>query len=310
MRIITYASLIFTVNLYIVVSFVHNIRYQNKVLHMNINGYLDSVSSATTSIIFSVSAILSAIPLSVLSDKILQNGTARIEAIANIKITDEYGEVFAYISRPNVTKINDTRPVVFLVHQFFGLRPRDAELCDELARLGYIAVAPDCYQGNNTGLIPRAISLVSKAAYDDDFELPLRDFHRVSKYLQKQSWADMSSICVCGFCFGGGVALRYANRYPENIKACGIFYGKPIKSIDKLRTKVYGVFGSRDRQFPPTIVDAFETLLRSKNLEVEFRRYDGQNHAFIDDLACIKRGGDASDAWTGWIDILRKEIPV
>lgn len=46
----------------------------------------------------------------------------------------------------------EPRPVFFLTHQFFGLRPRDTELCDELARLGYVAVAPDCFKGQTTGV--------------------------------------------------------------------------------------------------------------------------------------------------------------
>lgn len=48
--------------------------------------------------------------------------------------------------------MTEPRPVFFLTHQFFGLRPRDTELCDELARLGYVAVAPDCFKGQTTGV--------------------------------------------------------------------------------------------------------------------------------------------------------------
>lgn len=297
---------VFIVNyhLHFVLSHVHHLSLRSNRAYTSMMG--DSLANIIP--ILSIgSAAVSTIPLSMAIDKYMQNGTSRIKTIANTEIVDEYGEVYAYISRPSSSNISP-RPVVFLVHQFFGLRQRDTELCDELSRLGYVAVAPDCYQGNNTGLIPRAISLVSKAAYNDDFELPLRDFHRVVQYLKEQSWADMSNICICGFCFGGGVALRYANKYPENIKACGIFYGKPIKAIDKLQAKIYGVYGSQDRQFTPSMIDSFENLLRLKNIDVQIRRYEGQAHAFIEDLDCIKNGGDAGDAWSGWIDLLRNEL--
>jgi dienelactone hydrolase len=56
-----------------------------------------------------------------------------------------------------VSGMTEPRPVFFLTHQFFGLRPRDTELCDELARLGYVAVAPDCFKGQTTGVYGCAI---------------------------------------------------------------------------------------------------------------------------------------------------------
>ena len=52
---------------------------------------------------------------------------------------------------------------MILVHQFFGLRRREIDLCDALAAEGYVAVAPDTFEGASTGWVPRAISLVAKA---------------------------------------------------------------------------------------------------------------------------------------------------
>jgi len=257
------------------------------------------------------SGALSIIPLSIIIDSVFQQGNKRIEKISNTKIVDQYNrEVFAYISLPeNATLCNEKFPVVILVHQFFGLRPRDTELCDELARLGYVAVAPDCYQGNTTALIPRAIYLVKNAAFKDDWNLPLTDMDRVVNYLSKQPYVNTSKIAVCGFCFGGGVALRYADTHPDKgIQACGVFYGKPISKISGLNSRVYGVFGERDRQFPPAMVDSFEKLLVGAGLTVEFRRYRGKAHAFIEDLNCIKKGGDAGDAWSGWISFLKDSL--
>ena len=231
----------------------------------------------------------------------------RIKTIANLEIKDDLGSVFAYIARPaSESKLGLKRPVVFLVHQFFGLRRRDTELADELARLGYIAVCPDCYQANTTPLIPRAISLVKNAAFNNDWELPLRDLKRVLDFIvNNEEQADITRMALSGFCFGGGVALRFADIYPAyRFKAVGVFYGKPIKSITSLAAPVYGVFGDRDRQFGPAMVAEFESLLSSRAIPVEIRRYQDQAHAFIEDLACIRRGGDALDAWDGWLRFL------
>lgn len=255
-------------------------------------------------------ALFTSLPLSIIIDSKLQEGTTRISKIANTKIEDSTGEMFCYIARP-AGEENTKYPVVYLVHQFFGLRPRDTELCDELARCGFIAVAPDCYQGNTTGLIPRAINLVKGAAFNDDWKLPLRDFHRVVEYMRTQPDADTTRSAVSGFCFGGGVALRYAETYPSSdIKAVGVFYGKPTPTLDQLdpNTSVYGVFGGKDRQFPPAVVDDFDNLLQSKGIETEIRRYPDKDHAFIKDLECIRTEKDSGDAWTGWLNILERRL--
>jgi len=199
---------------------------------------------------------------------------------------------------------------------------RDTELCDELAKAGYLAVAPDCFQGNTTAVIPRAISFVAKAAYEDDWELPLRDLERTVAHLQLHcaEWADTQRIVVAGFCFGGGLALRFADKFPEKVKACAVFYGKPVTSLDGFRANFYGVYGSNDRQFRPPAVDSLEALLKSSSggaggsdaaaaREVEIRRYAGQAHAFVEDLACIRRGGDAGDAWAGFMHFLERNCP-
>ena len=137
-----------------------------------------------------VGGLASLIPMSIPIDKALQNGVSRIKKIANYRIEGSDGDVFTYFARPKTSITSKKRPVVILVHQFFGLKERDTELCDELAKSGYFAIAPDCFQGNTTSVIPRAISFVTRAAYKDDWELPLRDMHRVISFLEKNcsSW--------------------------------------------------------------------------------------------------------------------------
>ena len=72
----------------------------------------------------------------------------------------------------------------------------------------------------------------------------------------------------------------------------------------------YGVFGDKDRQFPPAAVTNLETLLKQiPNTSVDIRRYEGQSHAFVENLEAIKRGGDAGDAWSGFMSFLQKKIP-
>lgn len=259
-------------------------------------------------------SILAVIPASIPMDIVMQNGYSRISDIANYRFVDREGPLYAYVAQPKTSTTSVKRPVVVLIHQFFGLRERDVQLCEELAANGYLAIAPDCFQGNTTSVIPRAISFVAKAAYEDDWELPLRDLRRLVSHLEATcgEWADFNNIVISGFCFGGGAALRYAELFPDCVKACAVFYGKPIKEFKGFNAKFYGVYGNLDRQFKPIDVDMLESRLLSHLRDkkcIEMRRYPNQAHAFVEDLDCIKRGGDAADAWDGFMKFLERNRP-
>lgn len=72
--------------------------------------------------------------------------------------------------------------------------------------------------------------------------------------------------------------------------------------------QVYGVFGTRDRQFPPAMIEAFKTLLSGQSIEHEIRSYEGRTHAFVKDLDDIRAGGDSGDAWNGMLDFLKVHL--
>ena len=113
-------------------------------------------------------------------------------------------------------------------------------------------------------------------------------------------------VAICGFCFGGGVAVRYAQLQPQFVKACGVFYGKPISEGAEGLPPVYAVVGGKDSQFPPEMVDDFEVLLKASAVPSEFRRYPGMGHAFVRDVAAVKEeGSEAKDAWEGWLSFCR-----
>ena len=115
----------------------------------------ESILTQLSSAAVAAASVATTTAVSIPVDYMIQNGVSRISKIANHKITDDLGDVYAYLARPQADTKSTKRPVVILVHQFFGLRERDTELCDELAKSGYFAIAPDCFQGNTTSLIPR-----------------------------------------------------------------------------------------------------------------------------------------------------------
>lgn len=198
-------------------------------------------------------------------------------------------------------------PCVILIHQFFGLRKREVELCDELARQGFMAAAPDTFNGQSTGWVPRAIALVWEAALKPGGQWGRTALESVMREIESDPRASQQHPpVISGFCYGGGAALRFAATHPGEVSAVAAFYGSPIQDMGGLDGPVLGVYGTADTQFPPAAVDRFEADLRAASVSARILRFKGQPHAFVTDLAAIRRGGAAGQAWGAFLLFLHE----
>ena len=142
--------------------------------------------------------------------------------------------------------------------QFFGLTKREVELCDELARLGCVAVAPDTFQRRTTNWVPRAIALVAPAIVGPGATWGREDLASALRWVEEQPWGEGARVGVAGFCYGGGAALRLAEAAAEDVAAVACFYGAPLVDAGRLECPVFTVYGTADAQFPTAVVDKFE----------------------------------------------------
>lgn len=251
---------------------------------------------------------------SVALDEYLDRDGERVRALTNAETSDGVRMYVASPEQPadDASEPPPARPAVIVVHQFYGLRRREIDLCDELARLGYVAVAPDTFDGASTGWVPRAIKLVAGAALLPGATWGVPQLMSVVRWTAAEGArnfrVDARRVAVAGFCYGGGAALRLATAVAESdaaepLKAVTVFYGKPpdepeaLAKIAAARTSVLGVYGTADKQFPPDAVDAFERGLAAAGVDGRVRRYEGEGHAFVADLAAVRAGGNAADAW-------------
>ena len=83
-----------------------------------------------------------------------------LDRLTNVAIpSDEGREVLAFAARP-ADGSTGPRPVLVLLHEFFGLSESIVDKAQGLAdELGCLVVAPDVFRGVTTDFIPRAIWL-------------------------------------------------------------------------------------------------------------------------------------------------------
>jgi dienelactone hydrolase len=185
-----------------------------------------------------------------------------------------------YVARPAAVK--GKVPGVVVVHQWMGLTDHERHVSDDLARLGYVALAADIY---GEGVHPKDTGEAGKLAmvYKGDRALYRRRIAAAIEALKAQGGVDGSRIAVIGFCFGGTGALEAA-RAGLPVKAVVSFHGgldvPAGYKAAPISAKVLVCHGADDPFVPAKDVAAFQEEMRQAKADYVFVAYAGAVHAF------------------------------
>ncbi len=86
-----------------------------------------------------------------------------------------------------------------------------------------------------------------------------------------------AKIASVGWCFGGMLSLKSAILEGSQAVGCVMYYGRPEKDVEKLKTlnvDVLGIFGSQDKGIPATTVAEFEENMKKAGKKVTVNMYD------------------------------------
>ncbi len=207
----------------------------------------------------------------------------------------------------------DKAGVVILIHEIYGLSDWMRGVADQLAREGFIALAPDLISGRGPGgggtdsVASRddVVALV-RALTPEDTRARLdaaRDFGRALP-------AANGKFATMGFCWGGGKSFEYAASRPSPAAAI-VFYGTSPDSATLLQieTPVQGHYGGDDARVDATIEPAKQALAKLGRT-YDPHLYAGAGHGFL-------RQQDAREganlkatqaAWPSAVAFLRKYL--
>jgi len=174
--------------------------------------------------------------------------------------------------------------VVLIIHEIYGLSDWIRGVADQLAREGFIAVAPDLI----SGLGPGGGGADSLASRDDVVKL-------VRGLTPEETGARLDAVrayalrlpaangkwATMGFCWGGARSFACAAANPRP-QAAVVFYGTSPDSVAILSVKapVLGLYGGDDARVNATIPPA-QAALDKLGRRYEPHVYDGAGHGFL-----------------------------
>lgn len=195
---------------------------------------------------------------------------------------------------------------VVVIQEWWGLVPHIEDVAERFAKEGFLATAPDLYDGRRAKSPDEAGRLMMEL----DAERAERDIAGAGEVLLKRPECSSAKYGVVGFCMGGGLA-QYAGSKEKNIAATVSFYGGFRKvNIDwtTLAGPVLLIYGENDKGVPPEQGRELEKKLKQLAKQVELKIYPGAGHAFFNDTSPNFKPDAAADAWRRTIDFFRQHI--
>jgi carboxymethylenebutenolidase len=226
-----------------------------------------------------------------------------------VRIPVRDGAIPAYRAQPQG---KSSLPVVLVVQEIFGVHEHIKDICRRLAKLGYLAVAPELYarQGD-----------VSKMAVADILSQVVArvpDAQVMADLDAAAAWAAQHGgggrLGITGFCWGGRIVWMYAAHNP-NLAAGVAWYGPlasgrypgdkgAIEVAGRIKAPMLGLYGAADGGIPNDTVEQMRAALKAAgNTASDIVLYPDTPHAFHADYRPTYRKAQAEDGWrrlTDW----------
>lgn len=222
-----------------------------------------------------------------------------------VKIPAKDGELPAYRAMPAK---GENFPVVLVVQEIFGVHEHIKDVCRRLAKLGYLAVAPELYarQGDTSKMTNVQEILETVVSKVPDAQV-MSDLDAAAAWATKNN-GHASKLAITGFCWGGRIVWLYAAHNPK-LKAGVAWYGRltgdkdtlhpkqPLELAKSLRAPVLGLYGGADQGIPVEMIKSFQNDLKSAGSKSEIVIYPEAPHGFHADYRPSYRPGPAADGW-------------
>lgn len=240
---------------------------------------------------------------------------------STVRVSTPRGTMPVYVHEPDGLEI---APLVVLLMDAPGVRPALHGHADRLVRAGYRVAIPDLYYMMSDSDRPDVALLA--AGNTEEFA---RMGGVVAHVIDEEVLVDMGLLldelleaeerfgCV-GFCMGGRLGLRSAQRFGERLAAASLLHpsglvterpDSPHLDLGAVTGSLYLGFGENDHVTPLSAIPPLERELGRQQASFEIEVLRGADHGFtMPDLPPYNPAA-AEQAWAGTLALLTERLP-
>lgn len=213
-----------------------------------------------------------------------------------ISITTPDGDARAFVFKPNEGA--GPWPAVIFYMDAPAIRPAMFQMAERLAGYGYYVLLPDMFwrAGPYEPIDMKAIrddahrrEIFGKLMGSTDPVKAMSDTGAFLDFLASQPEVASNKVGVTGYCMGGGMALRAAGTYPDQVAAAASFHGgnlatdadnSPHLLAPKIKAKVLVAGADEDRGFDDAQCERLDKALKDAGVDAEVTIYRGAKHGY------------------------------
>ena len=222
----------------------------------------------------------------------------------------------AYCSRPaNATK---KLPIIIVASEIFGVHEYIADVTRRLAKLGYLAIAPEFFtragEPSELGTVGEIMTKIVARTPDQQV---LSDIEAALRWAGAHN-GDLTRVGINGFCWGGRITWLACQKL-SSIHAGVAWYGRllnaknattpeqPVELAQQTRAPVLGLYGGQDEGIKLADIEQMKAALASPQATAaarlsQFEIYPEAPHAFHADYRQSYREAAAKDGWRKALD--------
>ena len=194
---------------------------------------------------------------------------------------------------------------VLVLHSWWGLNDVFRARCDALAEAGFVALAPDLFDGVQPLTIAEAEAHLAEVDANSLAHVVRSSVHT----LRALPVTYEAPVGIVGFSMGASMAMWVAARAPEDVAAAVAYYG--VQDIDFLGTQAafLGHYAEHDEYVDEDSLSLLDAELHMDGCQVEFHRYEGTEHWFAEDNRPEHHSEAAALAWARTLAFLDARLP-
>jgi carboxymethylenebutenolidase len=223
----------------------------------------------------------------------------------DIEIATRDGNAKAYVFTPD--EGSGPWPAVLFFMDGVGIRPALFEMGERLAAHGYYVLMPDMFWRlgpyepmNMSWSDEKRREALGPRLGSTNPEKSASDMAAFFKFLAEQPQVKGTKVGTTGYCMGGGMSMRAAGLFPDQVAAAAAFHGgnlasdaedSPHRLLPRMKARLLIAAADKDPYFPDDQYVRLEKAIKDAGVDADLKVYHGALHGYAPpDMPAYDRG--------------------